>query len=758
MVSISNFDVVSVGVSNGVYENMTESQSIDEVLADKGLEDSGNFEQDSPSNSNEQIDEHSCSPMPSSFTDDKHIYTNIKEMNEINNKSLPPIPEPGSQPKRNLNNGWFEYETDVGRTYFHNPELEKSQWIPPRFIRTPAEVQAFLKATRDEINENFTTTTEEPEISEQSEDVRDSKDYDVPRSLLEECNARSRNSSGKVSEPEHSTHSSSVKKDPDVVLTSFSSSAVGSDLTALVQGGPSSTTKSVHSSPSMGRSQSVKNRYGQLKNVPLPQVLPTTSSNYPNFDGLSLDKTIKSADDRDDRRTLGGIESREPVRTIRSGNMEMTQWNSVETVVRTKRREWQVNFLFLTSAHLILYKDQKSAEKLGNHYGSPIGVCDLRGGTVSWNIEKERKKRKVIQLEMSYGPKYLLRTPNDNETKEWFDALREVICNLPAAAPTTGLPLHSSVIDQSCAVVRNPSTLSHRPHSTSLLSTSRLSKKNDVMAQSSIEQSTQYSTCDETSVSRQTILERLKRFFRTRPTVESLKEKGIYKPEPVFGSTLASICQLENTLVPKFIRTVTELIEDKGLEVDGLYRVSGNLSAVQRIRCQVDQDKYNALVNEEDVHVLTGSLKLFFRELAEPVFPMAMTKDFLSANQVQQAKLRFKKFDELLKSLPPENRETLKLLLRHLHRVAAHSDKNRMQTHNLAIMFGPTLFYNGEEKTKKENNKKSKKDNKKEEPAPVQSNSHLAFHMIMQGQIVEYLLNEHNRFEALQGPVQKKPS
>ncbi|VDO20922.1 unnamed protein product [Haemonchus placei] len=316
------------------------------------------------------------------------------------------------------------------------------------------------------------------------------------------------------------------------------------------------------------------------------------------------------------------------------------------------------------------------------------------------------------------------------------------------------------------------------------------------MAHSSIECSTTttlpVTNCvvEEPRPSRESILEKLIRFFRNRPSVDSLKEKGIYKHEPVFGSTLSAICQLENSLVPKFIRVVTELIESRGMEVDGLYRVSGNLSAVQRIRCQVDQDKYNALVNEEDVHVLTGALKLFFRELAEPVFPLSMTKDYLNAIKLQNPRQRFKRFDELLRMLPAENRETLKMLLRHLQRVASHSDKNRMQTHNLAIMFGPTLFNSGDEKApaKKKDVGKKKKDHKKilcmplhipigrywaypnfckveimdifcfqDEAPPVQSNSHLAFNMIMQGQIVEYLLTEHSKFEALQGPVQTHP-
>ena len=72
---------------------------------------------------------------------------------------------------------------------------------------------------------------------------------------------------------------------------------------------------------------------------------------------------------------------------------------------------------------------------------------------------------------------------------------------------------------------------------------------------------------------RESIIERLLRFFRSRPSMESLKERGIYKPEPVFGSTLSEITAHEKSTVPKFIVEVTRLIETKGLEADGLYRV-----------------------------------------------------------------------------------------------------------------------------------------------------------------------------------------
>ncbi|KAE9414542.1 hypothetical protein Angca_007671 [Angiostrongylus cantonensis] len=820
-----------------IYENISDTHSTTSHSDDLKLEDSGTYDADSRSNSDEKIA--SCSASPelccSHLDDGKHIYTNIREMDELNSRPFPPVPSSTDVPRRDLNNGWLEYETEAGRTYFYNFETGKSQWIPPRFIRTPAQVQALLQATRNDVDEKCSTTSAKCEDSHHSvEDDFSQKISSSPRvatcdeALTEAAVFSERKYSyEQVFKRRFTVHMASI---PRPRLTKPSVLAVSADwyetclegclhrLDTLVPHHESLYRPDVHSLSSNNideiecmvhpsginqhrnlsfiwalifffyRRRFTTRLYCHLSLVKweqiltlinsfsdFKQVLPSTSSGnlfYNDSGTHSLDRmytkpdreSISSYDVSCDRRgsSSGHTETRESVRTIKCGNMEFIE--CVEQI-KSRRRDWMVNFMYLTSAHLILYKDEKSAEKHGNHYAAPRGVCDLKGASVSWLVmEKEKRKRKVIQLELSNGCRYLFRSANDVETREWFESLRTVISRLPSVSPCSGLPIQPSVLDSSCAVVRNPSTLSSRH---SRRHTQTPSSRADSMAHSSIEYTASSIVtpgvtnfvAEEPRPSRESILEKLIRFFRNRPSVESLKEKGIYKHEPVFGSTLSAICQLENSLVPKFIRTVTELIESRGLEIDGLYRVSGNLSAVQKIRCQVDQDKYAALVSEEDVHVLTGALKLFFRELAEPVFPPSLTKDYLNAIKIQNPKQRFKRFDELLRMLPPENRETLKMLLRHLLRVASHSDKNRMQIHNLAIMFGPTLFSSGEEKrpTKKKDGSKKKKDQKKEEIPTVQSNSHLAFNMIMQGQIVEYLLIEHNKFEALQGPVQTHP-
>ncbi|VDD94246.1 unnamed protein product, partial [Enterobius vermicularis] len=372
--------------------------------------------------------------------------------------------------------------------------------------------------------------------------------------------------------------------------------------------------------------------------------------------------------------------------------------NCSEAGVTLKKKEWTSCYVFLSAAHLIFYKDARSAEKLGRHYEAPLGMCELRGANLQWFDDKRRKHLTLID-----GTVYLFNTLNCQDINSWFHAIKRVI--------------RKQVVLFFCFLVI-VETCCH-------LFVLQAIKRN--MAKS--------------APNKAKIIHRLKRFFRSRPSLETLKEKGIYKTEPVFGNTLLGICHQEKSLVPKFIFVVTEVIELLGLDTDGIYRVSGNLSSIQRIRfivcaffhfCQKSLWKYTDVLHEEDIHVLTGALKLFFRELAEPVFPHNISKDLIAANT------KIQKFDEIIKTLPVVHRETLRTLFVHLLKVSRFAKKNRMEIHNLAIVFGPSLFSAGADALHK--GKKGEKKNL--EATGVQNNSHFVFNMIMQGQILEYLLTE----------------
>ncbi|KAK7063108.1 Rho GTPase-activating protein 9, partial [Halocaridina rubra] len=51
------------------------------------------------------------------------------------------------------------------------------------------------------------------------------------------------------------------------------------------------------------------------------------------------------------------------------------------------------------------------------------------------------------------------------------------------------------------------------------------------------------------------------------------------------------------------------------------------------------------------------------------------------------------KLNKAVRKLPPENYDTLRVLLQHLLRVTDYESDNRMSISNLAIVFGPCLLW-----------------------------------------------------------------
>ncbi|XP_050353312.1 uncharacterized protein LOC126775422 isoform X3 [Nymphalis io] len=204
------------------------------------------------------------------------------------------------------------------------------------------------------------------------------------------------------------------------------------------------------------------------------------------------------------------------------------------------------------------------------------------------------------------------------------------------------------------------------------------------------------------------------------PPVSRHATRAKQKDEPVFGRKLEEVCPMKSPRVPEFVRACVEEIEKKeNMCTDGLYRASGNLSQVQKIRLEIDQNNLSVIANNTDIHVLTGSLKLFFRELKEPLIPCSMFDRVLAACSIKPREAKIKEFRDIVSSLQPCNRDTLKFLLNHLLKVTQYSEHNRMHTANLAIVFGPTLLW-----------------------APAEQAHNIAIDCIQQNNVVEILLNE----------------
>jgi hypothetical protein len=165
---------------------------------------------------------------------------------------------------------------------------------------------------------------------------------------------------------------------------------------------------------------------------------------------------------------------------------------------------------------------------------------------------------------------------------------------------------------------------------------------------------------------------------------------------PIFGVSLADQMIRDNVDVPPILEKCAEAIEEIGLENKGIYRLSGTTSKVQKLKQKFDAD-WSAvdLMNDEainDINIVAGCLKLWFRELPEPLMTWELYGGFIEAAKIENDRLRHIRMHERVNELPDANYATLKYLMGHLDKIRSQEALNQMGASNLAIVFGPTLL------------------------------------------------------------------
>ncbi|EJU03697.1 RhoGAP-domain-containing protein [Dacryopinax primogenitus] len=183
----------------------------------------------------------------------------------------------------------------------------------------------------------------------------------------------------------------------------------------------------------------------------------------------------------------------------------------------------------------------------------------------------------------------------------------------------------------------------------------------------------------------------------TKPSSDKLTMSPEKISATTFGVDLGEQMTRDNVEVPRILERCAGAIEMHGLQSVGIYRLSGTTSRVNRLKASFDRGKYveTSLLDEEastDVNIVSGALKLWLRELPEPLFTHSLYPGFIEAAKIDNDRLRHIRLHERVNDLPDANYATLKFLMGHLHKVQQHSDVNQMRISNLSIVFGPTLL------------------------------------------------------------------
>ncbi|XP_036055725.1 rho GTPase-activating protein 22 isoform X2 [Onychomys torridus] len=166
----------------------------------------------------------------------------------------------------------------------------------------------------------------------------------------------------------------------------------------------------------------------------------------------------------------------------------------------------------------------------------------------------------------------------------------------------------------------------------------------------------------------------------------------------IFGQRLEDTVHHERKygprLAPLLVEQCVDFIRERGLSEEGLFRMPGQANLVRDLQDSFDCGEKPLFDSTTDVHTVASLLKLYLRELPEPVIPFARYEDFLSCAQLL-TKDEGEGTLELAKqvsNLPQANYNLLRYICRFLDEVQAHSNVNKMSVQNLATVFGPNIL------------------------------------------------------------------
>jgi len=185
----------------------------------------------------------------------------------------------------------------------------------------------------------------------------------------------------------------------------------------------------------------------------------------------------------------------------------------------------------------------------------------------------------------------------------------------------------------------------------------------------------------------------LRYFFRSRPSKDELMQTGILR-ERTFGCDLGEHLAGSGREIPLVLEMCTSVIEESGI-VDGIYRLSGITSNMQKLRLAFDNEEPPNLQDTRylhDIHCISSLLKTYFRELPNPLLTYELYDKFMAAIRKNDDTERTVAFHHAIQRLPPPHYRTLEFLLRHLEKCASYSHMTNMNEKNLAIVWAPNLL------------------------------------------------------------------
>lgn len=164
--------------------------------------------------------------------------------------------------------------------------------------------------------------------------------------------------------------------------------------------------------------------------------------------------------------------------------------------------------------------------------------------------------------------------------------------------------------------------------------------------------------------------------------------------QPIFGVSLGlaverSRCH-DSVNLPLVVRDCIDYLQEHGMQSDQIYKVEAVKTKLPQLK-KAYNNREGSCINEFDIPTACGLLKLFLRELPEPILTTDLSTRFEEAASHSQVSQQEEELVNLVEQLPSCNRTLLSWVILHLDAVTQNESYTKMNAQNIAMLLSPTL-------------------------------------------------------------------
>lgn len=177
------------------------------------------------------------------------------------------------------------------------------------------------------------------------------------------------------------------------------------------------------------------------------------------------------------------------------------------------------------------------------------------------------------------------------------------------------------------------------------------------------------------------------------PKLEEVEhaKTSIFNPS-MFGSALEEVMETQETKlpgrdIPWVVTTLAEaILRHNGAKTEGIFRVPGDIDAVNTLK--VALDKFEVSDHYSEPHVPGSALKLWFRELQEPLIPTSLYEKCINMFDDKEGALA------VFQEIPELNRKVLTYIVRFLQVIGQKHNQTatKMNHDNLSMVWAPNFL------------------------------------------------------------------